>query len=142
MRRLFLRFSLSDDFDSWRYRIPTADLCPREALTSWLTFLRREHPTFLFRSATAFLPEALELRSGVSVQGKGKGKAPPRNDALGSEAILEQLASWAAEKEGDSLMVAVTGLTNVRIPLSFRSAENSSTIGDTFASRPLLFLFR
>ncbi|KXN83537.1 hypothetical protein AN958_01246 [Leucoagaricus sp. SymC.cos] len=88
------------------------DLCPREALTSWLAFLRRDFPTFLFRSATAFLPVSLEVTT--SVQGKGKGKASiPKNDALGAEAILAQLSSWAGEKqEGSSLSVAVTGLTN------------------------------
>ncbi|KAJ3571666.1 hypothetical protein NP233_g3595 [Leucocoprinus birnbaumii] len=89
------------------------DLCPRETLSSWLTYLRRDHPSFLFRSATAFLPAALE--ASTPVQGKGKGKASfPKNDALGSEAILSQLSSWAAEKEkeGGTLRVAVTGLAN------------------------------
>lgn len=88
------------------------DTCPRESLSTWLGFLRREHPTFLFRSATAFLPAALE--SSVPIQGKGKAKASyTKNDALGAEAILAQLSSWAREKEGSPLNIAVVGLTNV-----------------------------
>ncbi|KAF9448474.1 hypothetical protein P691DRAFT_759896 [Macrolepiota fuliginosa MF-IS2] len=87
------------------------DTCPRESLSAWLAFLRREHPTYLFRTATAFLPAALE--STAPVQGKGKAKVSfPKDDALGSEAILAQLSSWAKEKDGSPLNVAVVGLTN------------------------------
>lgn len=81
--------------------------------------------TFLFRSATAFLPISPDI--GALTQNKGKDKAlSPRNDALGSEEILSQLATWAAEKEGNSIRVAVTGLANVIailccVPLTFTS---------------------
>jgi len=79
-------------------------------------FLRQEHSTFLFRSATAFLPISSEV--SALTQGKGKDKAlSPKNDALGSEEILSQLTAWAAEKEGNSIRVAVTGLANVIIIL-------------------------
>jgi len=55
------------------------------------------------------LPEA-----SAPTQGEGKDKASfPQNDALGSGEILSQLATWAAEKEGNSLRVAVIGLVNV-----------------------------
>ncbi|KAF7776804.1 hypothetical protein Agabi119p4_5197 [Agaricus bisporus var. burnettii] len=90
------------------------DTCPRESTSAWLTFLRREHPTFLFRSATAFLPAAA-LQSSNPVQGTGKSKASShrKDDAWGSEAILTQLANWATEKnDGSPLNVAVVGLTN------------------------------
>ncbi|KAJ7590770.1 hypothetical protein C8J56DRAFT_1024574 [Mycena floridula] len=83
------------------------DCVPREAVSAWLSKLRSEHSTFLFRSASAFLPIA------TPVQGKGKAKLSSR-DGLGVDQILECLSGYAAEREGDEpLKVAVVGVTNV-----------------------------
>ncbi|KIM42789.1 hypothetical protein M413DRAFT_123683 [Hebeloma cylindrosporum] len=86
------------------------DTCPREAVASWSSYLRRQHPTFLFRSATSFLPE-----TPVPQVKKGKAKAKiPTNDAVGGDSVLACLAQWAKEKTGDEpLVVAVVGVTNV-----------------------------
>lgn len=85
------------------------DTCPRESLASWVTFLRAEHPTLLFRSATAFLPSTCD-----QAKHKSKGKTrPPVDDGVGVEAVLGLLGRWAQEKGGDKpLTVGVVGLTN------------------------------
>ncbi|OJT04433.1 Guanine nucleotide-binding protein-like 3 -like protein [Trametes pubescens] len=82
------------------------DVCPREAVEAWATTLRKEHPTVLFRSASASLPAPAE-----SVKGKAKERV---DDAWGLDATLAVLQQWANEKKGDSpLTVAVVGVTNV-----------------------------
>ncbi|RXW16430.1 hypothetical protein EST38_g9417 [Candolleomyces aberdarensis] len=85
------------------------DSCPRETVSAWLSHLRSQHPTFLFRSATAFLPPPAV---NVSVGGKGKTKSPV-DDALGAESLISYLTRLAQEKDGDEqLTVAVVGVTN------------------------------
>ncbi|KAH9853944.1 hypothetical protein C2E23DRAFT_727751 [Lenzites betulinus] len=82
------------------------DACPREAVEAWATTLRKEHPTVLFRSASASLPAPAE-----SVKGKGKERA---DDAWGLDATLAFLTQWAGEKKGETpFTVAVVGVTNV-----------------------------
>ncbi|KAJ3990397.1 hypothetical protein F5890DRAFT_1399272 [Lentinula detonsa] len=83
------------------------DCAPQEAVSAWITALRKQQPTFPFRSASSFLP-------GSPLDAKGKGKAKdPANDALGANAILECLSKWAEEKKDDTpLTVAVVGVTN------------------------------
>ncbi|KAI0643674.1 P-loop containing nucleoside triphosphate hydrolase protein [Trametes meyenii] len=86
------------------------DACPREAVEAWAAVLRTEHPTVLFRSASACLPAPAE-----GVQGKGKGKGKERaDDAWGLDAALALLTQWAGEtKDEKPLTVAVVGVTNV-----------------------------
>ncbi|KAI0676739.1 hypothetical protein C8Q78DRAFT_1073527 [Trametes maxima] len=82
------------------------DACPREAVEAWAAVLRKEHPTVLFRAASACLPAPAER-----VKGKGKERA---DDAWGLDAALAMLAQWAGEA-GDAkpLTVAAVGVTNV-----------------------------
>ncbi|KAG5645776.1 hypothetical protein DXG03_005313 [Asterophora parasitica] len=87
------------------------DTCPRESITSWAAQLRSEHPTVLFRSASAFLPAGPE--ASTKVKGKGKAKAPA-DDGLGVDSVLACLGEWAKAKKGKKpLAVAVIGVTNV-----------------------------
>ncbi|EKM59561.1 uncharacterized protein PHACADRAFT_181560 [Phanerochaete carnosa HHB-10118-sp] len=82
------------------------DGCPREAVSSWTTYLRAQHPTVLFRSASAFMPA-----SGSS-PAKGKGKERV-DDALGWSSVATTLENFAAEKPSDEpLVVAIVGFTN------------------------------
>ncbi|KAF7313480.1 hypothetical protein HMN09_00503900 [Mycena chlorophos] len=84
------------------------DTIPRESASAWLTHLRAIHPTLAFRSASVCLPE-----SPSDDKGKGKAKASA-TDALGADAILALLGTWAEEKPGDEpLCAAVVGVTNV-----------------------------
>ena len=81
-------------------------------MLSWATTLRGEHPTVLFRSASAFLPTDLVP---VHAPAKGKGKVRT-DDALGLVSVLAVLEKWAEQKiEEEPLVVAVVGLTNVRL---------------------------
>ncbi|GBE79130.1 hypothetical protein BKA93DRAFT_139941 [Sparassis latifolia] len=83
------------------------DACPREAIVSWVATLRGQCPTVLFRSASAFLPKAVEPSS------RGKAKDPV-DDAWGVDAILSCLGSWAQQKQDEKpLVVAVVGVANV-----------------------------
>ena len=88
-----------------------ADACPRESIVAWAASLRTQYPTFLFRSASAFLPSGSEL----TVQSKGKGKAKlPADDGLGVDSVLAYLGERArAKNDSRSLAVAVLGITNV-----------------------------
>ena len=90
------------------------DTIPREALSSWLAYLRTQHPTLPFRSSSAFLPAPVEQ----AVKTKGKEKAS-LVDALGASSIRTYLSELARDKDGDEpLVVAVVGLTNVSIDIS------------------------
>ncbi|KAH9077494.1 GNL3L/Grn1 putative GTPase-domain-containing protein [Lactarius deliciosus] len=85
------------------------DGCPRESTAAWAAHLRAEHPTLLFRAASAFLPPTVKYDS---TKGKGKEKEPS-DDAWGLDAVNTLLGRWAHEKAGDGpLHVAVVGLTN------------------------------
>ncbi|KAJ3760503.1 GTP-binding protein, partial [Lentinula raphanica] len=86
------------------------DCAPQEAVIAWTNVLRKQQPTFPFRSAISFLPES----NATKVDLKGKGKARDAvNDALGATAILECLGRLAEEKNNDTpLTVAVVGVTN------------------------------
>ncbi|KAF8875335.1 hypothetical protein CPB84DRAFT_1796594 [Gymnopilus junonius] len=91
------------------------DSSPREAVASWSEHLRSQRPTFIFRSATSFLPETPSNQPQTQVK-KGKGKAKvPTDDAVGAESLLACLAHLAREKKNreQSLAVAVVGVTNV-----------------------------
>lgn len=84
------------------------DTVPRETVASWANQLRTEHPTFLFRSASAFLP----ADSSASAAAKGKAKAPV-DDGMGTDALLEFLGKLASGRDGqEPLVVAVVGLAN------------------------------
>ena len=89
----------------------TIDTCPRETTTAWAAHLRSEHPTLLFRVASAFLPPPI---THDPTKGKGKSKEPC-DDAWGLDVVSKLLGVWAQEKTSDRpLHVAVVGLTNVR----------------------------
>ncbi|KAJ3849726.1 GTP-binding protein [Lentinula lateritia] len=86
------------------------DCVPHESLVAWISTLRKQQPTFPFRSASSFLPG--NPFAQLNTKGKGRAKNPV-DDALGGDGILECLGHWAAKKEnGSSLTVAVVGVTN------------------------------
>lgn len=95
---------------------------------SWAAHLRKEHPTVLFRSATAFLPEGPEPI--IKAKGKGKSK-PPTEDGVNVDATLSLLGKWAKAKKGSKpFSVAVVGLTNVT---TFNTPRFLVTDSDTLA---------
>ncbi|PVG03543.1 hypothetical protein CPB86DRAFT_779261 [Serendipita vermifera] len=83
------------------------DLVPRESVTAWTATLRRQSPTFLFRSSSSNLPAPV---SGS--QGKSKSKVVD-TDSLGRDVLLEALHQVAAAKNASHLSIAVVGVTNV-----------------------------
>ena len=102
------------------------DLCPQEAVSGWVSHLRADHPTVLFRSASAFVPSEVQC----SKEAKGKGKVPIDN-AWGTEALLKALGEAAQKKGDEPLAVAVVGFTNVFY-----------TFGDALFTRSCIFLGR
>lgn len=101
------------------------DTIPRETLSSWLAYLRTQHPTLPFRSSSAFLPAPVEQATKTKGKEKGKEKVSLA-DALGASSIRTYLSQLAKEKNGDApLVVAVTGLTNVSIDVPFRLYTHS-----------------
>ncbi|KAL0066047.1 hypothetical protein AAF712_006875 [Marasmius tenuissimus] len=89
------------------------DNAPREAVKSWSSALRKQHPTLLFRAATAFLPESPRIPEDV--KGKQKASKKPVEDAVGVDAISKCLGDWAKEMkkgEGEVFNVAVVGVAN------------------------------
>lgn len=85
----------------------SVDTCPKESVESWVRALSKDYPVFLFRSATAFLPD----NEPTDPKGKGKKRA---DDALGLAVLFEYLANHMKElKEEQALNVAVLGWTNV-----------------------------
>jgi hypothetical protein len=89
----------------------TLDSCPREPTAAWAAHLRSEHPTFLSRAASSFLPPPV---AHDLTKGKGK-RNEPLDDAWGLDAVSNLLGHWAQEKTGERLLhVAVVGLTSVR----------------------------
>ncbi|KAH9963235.1 P-loop containing nucleoside triphosphate hydrolase protein [Russula dissimulans] len=105
------------------------DTCPRETTAAWAAHLRSEHPTLLFRVASAFLPPAI---THDATKGKVKGKEPP-DDAWGLNAVSTLLGLWAQEKTGDGpLHVAVVGLTNSGKSAFINSLARKATL-DVYA---------
>ncbi|KAI0079950.1 hypothetical protein K474DRAFT_1658485 [Panus rudis PR-1116 ss-1] len=82
------------------------DTVPREIVESWYKALSKDHPVYLFRAASAFLPG--NEATAADVKGKGKKRA---DDALGLQAVSEKLEALAKEKDSP-LVVAVVGWTN------------------------------
>ncbi|GJJ07240.1 hypothetical protein Clacol_001440 [Clathrus columnatus] len=80
------------------------ELVPKESAIAWLKYLRSLYPTFMFRSASAFLPRSPEDLK------KGKAKES-EDDALGCEPLLTFLSQCMADT--DHVRVAVVGVTNV-----------------------------
>ena len=62
-----------------------------------------------FRVSSAFMSTALSC----DLPAKGAKAVHPMNDALGAKALWSQLENFAKRKEGDELVVAVAGVTNV-----------------------------
>lgn len=110
---------LSSYCDTLQSSLSSIDCAPQESVMAWVSTLRKQQPTFPFRSASACLPGNPLIPKDV----KGKGKAKhPADDALGADAILDCLGKWAEEKKGDSpFTVAVVGVTNVRYHSPFLS---------------------
>ncbi|KAG9014404.1 hypothetical protein FRB90_005376 [Tulasnella sp. 427] len=87
------------------------ELVPRESVSTWLSHLRLEYPTFPFKPSTAFLTSVF-----IPVTPKGKERAPI-DDELGAAALRECITTLAKEKKvstGDStpFTVALVGMTN------------------------------
>ena len=77
-------------------------------LTAWAKHLRRDNPTFLFHSASSFLPKT--PLNDPKAKGKAKESA---DDAVGTGTLLEYLSQCAGRVLSETLQVAVVGLTNV-----------------------------
>lgn len=82
------------------------DSVPRESLVSWLSHLRSTYTTLPFRVAEAFLP------SKPNPPPASKKISLKLDDALGSDAVWQQLSKLKAKKSGEELVVALTGVTN------------------------------
>ncbi|KAG2127723.1 P-loop containing nucleoside triphosphate hydrolase protein [Suillus bovinus] len=82
------------------------DCVPRESLVSWLSYLRLTYTVLLFRVAEAFLP------SKINPSPASKKIPVKLDDALGSDAVWQQLSELKAKKSGEELVVALTGVTN------------------------------
>ncbi|KIM20373.1 hypothetical protein M408DRAFT_138654 [Serendipita vermifera MAFF 305830] len=89
------------------YVLNKIELAPREAVASWAAHLRKSHPTFLFKSASTFLP--LDSQNSKA---KSKNKASD-SDALRRDVLLEALQAIASANKQTQLTVAVVGVTNV-----------------------------
>ncbi|KAG1753201.1 P-loop containing nucleoside triphosphate hydrolase protein, partial [Suillus lakei] len=85
------------------------DSVPRESLVSWLTHLRLTHTTLPFRVAEAFLPSKPNPPPALK---KTPVKSVRLDDALGEDAVWQQLSILKAKKSGEELVVALTGVTN------------------------------
>ncbi|KAG1780443.1 P-loop containing nucleoside triphosphate hydrolase protein [Suillus placidus] len=82
------------------------DSIPRESLVSWLTHLRSTYITLPFRVAEAFLP------SKPNPPPSSKKIPLKLDDALGSDAIWQELRKLKTKKSSEELIVALTGVTN------------------------------
>jgi nuclear GTP-binding protein len=82
------------------------DTVPRESLVSWLSHLRLTYTTLPFRVAEAFLP------SKPNPPPASKKIPVKLDDALGSDAVWQQLSKLKTKKSGEELIVALTGVTN------------------------------
>lgn len=85
------------------------DTVPRESLEQWLSHLRLTYNALPFRVAEAFLSS----KPNPPPASKTSKKTSPKMDnALGSDAVWQQLSIFKAKKSGEELVVALTGVTN------------------------------
>lgn len=82
------------------------DSIPRESLVSWLTHLGSTYIALPFRVAEAFLP------SKPNPPPASKKIPLKSDDALGSDAVWQELRKLKAKKSCEELIVALTGVTN------------------------------
>lgn len=107
-----------------------ADTVPRESLIQWLAHLRTSYTVLPFRVSSAF------MLSGTSFEPPNKKAKPiPKDDALGLDGLWIHLDNLAQAKDGEELVVAVTGVTNVSI--NPRSGSESYHMKDRQAKRLL-----
>ncbi|KAJ8580643.1 P-loop containing nucleoside triphosphate hydrolase protein [Rhizopogon salebrosus TDB-379] len=84
------------------------DTVPRESLEQWLSHLRLTYNTLPFRVAETFLSS----KPNPPPASKSKKISLKLDDALGSDALWQQLSVLKAKKSGEELIVALTGVTN------------------------------
>jgi nuclear GTP-binding protein len=87
------------------------DTVPRESLEQWLSHLRLTYNTLPFRVAETFLSS----KPNPPPASKSKKISLKLDDALGSDAVWQQLSALKAKKSGKELIVALTGVTNVSL---------------------------
>ncbi|KAF8450916.1 P-loop containing nucleoside triphosphate hydrolase protein [Boletus edulis BED1] len=101
-----------------------ADTVPRESLIQWLAHLRTSYTVLPFRVSSAFMPSATPFEAPNK-----KAKPMPKDDALGLAGLWTHLDTLAQMKNGEELVVAVTGVTNTG-----KSAVINSILGsDVFS---------
>jgi nuclear GTP-binding protein len=87
------------------------DTVPRESLEQWLSHLRLTYNTLPFRVAETFLSS----KPNPPPASKSKKISLKLDDAIGLDALWQQLSALKAKKSGEELIVALTGVTNVSL---------------------------
>ena len=82
-----------------------------ENVKSWATYFRRCYKTFLFRSASSFLPYSVTRQGDMAIERS-------TDDAIGLDSILDELKMEAEKKPSRILKVSVVGIGNVRSQLN------------------------
>lgn len=79
-------------------------------MQAWAAKLRKEYPTFLFRSASAFIPRTEDQSTGPATKAN---ETLPTSDAKGLKPLLQALKNEASKKNDGPLIVALVGIANV-----------------------------
>lgn len=101
------------------------DLIPKSAVSGWLTYLRRSHPTIAVKAA-----------KNAGGQAKGDGALLNSTSAVGMEGILQLLKNYArnGDKSKGCITVGVIGYPNVGKSSIINSLKRARAVG--VSSRP------
>jgi nuclear GTP-binding protein len=108
------------------YVLNKADLVPRDVLTGWLAYLRRNHPTIPFKSNTQQGQSKNLGRTAGKANNVGEG-ALQTNQAVGTEELIGLLKNYS--RVGDKKSVIVVGV------VGFPNVGKSSLINSLMRSR-------
>lgn len=89
-----------------------ADLIPRDILEKWLQYLRREHPTIVFKSSTQIQSSRLAHASPKIMNSSEELMQSSR--CLGADVLMQLLKNYCRNKDiKTAISVGVVGLPNV-----------------------------
>jgi nuclear GTP-binding protein len=114
------------------------DLVPAEVVSAWLKILRREFPTFAFKSSTQEQKHHIAHASGHSGISTKLGAMPSSsssdsiasNKCVGGEALLQLLKNYARSLDvKTSISVGIVGYPNVGKSSLINSLKRSRAVG-------------
>ncbi|KAK4316977.1 hypothetical protein Pmani_011915 [Petrolisthes manimaculis] len=105
-----------------------ADLVPRDNLEAWLKYLRREHPTVVFKSSTQL--QAANLSQVIGRVTKSTIDLVQSSRCVGADVLMQLLKNYCRNKDVKmAITVGVVGIPNVGKSSLINSMKRTKSCG-------------